>query len=187
VTKAEAVAYAVTIGGFYGEDELESFYDCLMDTPENAPVCEIGVFRGRSTSIIFAVAETRKFRINLIDSLEMDGGTPYDDFLKMAATHPYVPYTFFPKRSTEVTPFPVCFLHVDGCHEPPYPAADCANWVPQLSKGGYAVFHDYRRPAPEDPQKETFPAIKAAVDQWIANGTLELVRIVDSQAVTRKR
>ena len=154
-TVEELVAFAAGVEGQGTEDhqnctylkaELRVIAEQLVLLPKHAVVVEIGVFGGRSASLLFQLEPDLKFDIHLIDNWSWMPTMALPIFNRLVLDHfSDVPFTLHKMLSETLAArwsASIDFLHVDGWHDMPGIEPDCRLWLPFLKSGGIAAFHD---------------------------------------------
>jgi len=168
------VAFAMTIGGAYSEEELEYLRKCVAGRHNYSHIVEIGVHYGRSASIYMQAIEQKHLRVTLIDDWSVGSDEVFQGFTGLRTCFP--PVRLLSLKSKIAAPFvdDMNLLHIDGGHEEI--ETDCRLYLPKLINGGMALFHDYAN--------ASFPMIKESVDKWTDGW--EDFGVVDSLAIRRK-
>ena len=73
---------------------------------------------------------------------------------------------------------PISLLFIDGLHDYPSVARDFWHFSDWLPRGAYAVFHDY---------SDYFPGVKTFVNELLGTGAYQIIQLVGSLMVVRKR
>jgi len=170
--------YANAIPGWFTRSSVEELYGFAL-TCEGTMV-EVGVNQGRSASVLLLAARHTGSRVILIDSWE---SVLIENLEKVrsrfAVDFPDVPWRIINLPSVEAAELvdgPLSLVHIDANHYDEHPSDDCAAWLPKLSSGGIACFHDYG---------STFEAVTPAVDKHTAGwGDLG---VWDGLAIRRKQ
>jgi len=131
----------------YTSFELRLIANCLLELPYGSRVLEIGVYGGRSTSLLFQLQKELGLDIHLIDNWSWDSVRALRIFTTMVLEHfSEVPFTLHKMRSDYAGAYkwcePVGFLHIDGWHEMPGIESDCQLFLPWVISGGTVAFHD---------------------------------------------
>jgi len=173
------VEFAMKIGGAYSEEELESLRQEVEKLPEYAKIVEIGVYRGRSASILLQALQDKPLQVILIDDWSEIGAEAYGGavsfYKQFESVKGWKLYTL-PSDDAAKYVWGIDLLHVDGGHDLKSVTSDCQLYLPKVSPGGLVIFHDYER--------STLPHVKPTVDKftkdWVDLG------IVGSQAKRRR-
>jgi len=165
------------IGGraAYEIEALRGLWTALTMLRPSSNILEIGCEYGRSTSMIAQVAKEQGHRLHLIDPFVEPaiGARMMQTMLEIGH-----PFTLHVKRHNQVLvgdlPAQLDMVHIDADHTKPSITWDCTVALPQLRKGGIAVFHDYSH--------DSLPAVKPTVDlftkNWEVIGTWHTCHVV---------
>jgi hypothetical protein len=171
----------------------------LERIPAGGRAAEIGVWRGDFSQMILDIA--RPSELHLVDPWAFIDDAPYaweggkvaGDQGSMDALYRSVAARFADRpevilhrsTSTEAAttfePESLDWVYVDGDHRYEFVAADLAHYVPIVRRNGFVVGDDYYW----GPDKGL--PVKRAVTECIASGSVELVAILDSQFILRRR
>lgn len=168
----ELLSFATSIEGQGFEDEpkqvctytsfeLRLITNCLLELPLGSRVVEIGVYGGRSTSLLFQLQKEFELDIHLIDNWSWDAVRALRIFTTMVLEHfSEVPFTLHKMRSDYAGEFkwrdPIAFLHIDGWHEMPGIESDCRLFLPWVIQGGTVAFHDC-----------DYPPVQECIDKYV--------------------
>jgi cephalosporin hydroxylase len=165
----------------FEEPEARLYFHILSSLPPGSRVIEVGLQWGRSSSIALQVTREHGLSYAGVDPFnEADGQEAFDAWAKMAdesgalyAIHRIISDAF------TVTP-PIDAILIDGDHEEDQVYRDCDHFLPHVSVGGYAMFHDYGR--------ESLPGVWAAVNRYmLAHQEWEYICTEGTLGVWRKR
>lgn len=190
MTFKEAWKYSSTIKGWYTEAEARLLWDCATDA---RVMCEVGSYRGRSTSLL--AARSDDVIVHVIEPFLLAPGSPNDtpesggkyvsDEIRTNIFEDFSRNLIFHSNRIMLHPWKtmdcceaipsIDLLHVDGDHVDGV-FEDIELLMPALRSGGIAVFHDY------EPIHTKFTRVKEAVDAlgW------EVVGRADSAIAVRK-
>lgn len=130
----------------YSLEELRSLAEAaLCAVPLGGVMAEIGVFCGRSLSILLQVARTLHATVYACDPFRWNGLLAEPSAHVIMTQFKDVDLRFTRGTSWEMKQsFPIDetidLLHVDGDHTDV--ETDCRLWLPVLRPGGVAIFHD---------------------------------------------
>ena len=158
MTFIEAWAIADRIPGWFVQGEGALLYRLASSVPEDQCLVEVGCYRGRSAALLAATGR----QTYLIDPLKLGetiDGRPINaadigDLTRFVAARENV---IFWNTTTDSCPDPVeqiGLLHIDGCHEGPWPLTDFNRFKYLLTPGAYVLFHDV----------DDAPAVRKTVD-----------------------
>jgi hypothetical protein len=188
VTEQEIINYADnawgwcagTVGGWptYTRDELEHLTQAAMAVarPEGALV-EVGVFSGKSLSVLLGVARDVGCWVVACDLMGWDPHLSEPFLRRVLADFSDVKWRFYPTSSrdcaryttdvnahrgdTILKPGMIDFLHVDGEHSEEAVVEDCGLFLPFMRSGGMAAFHD----ANPDPRAEAGESVIRGIER----------------------
>lgn len=189
------IAQMKTIEGWLDEDEADLLIAAVrLACPDGAPlgaIVEVGSYCGRSTVVLAHAA--RAFgpgaRITAIDPhLGVVGAADQgvkrvapsrDRFLRNIASAGVADLVdLVQQHSTDVSwSSPIGLLFIDGLHDYLSVSRDLAHFAPWIARGGYVAFHDYA---------DYYPGVRALVDEVVASGEYEVVRLVRSMMLLRR-
>lgn len=151
----ELVAFSATVEGQGTEDhqnctcttaELRLLANRLVELPRHSNVVEIGVYGGRSASLLFQLQQDLDLDIHLIDNWSWDNDRALRTFTRLILDNfNEVPFTLHKMRSDHLGvfwPLHIDFLHIDGWHDIDGIRPDCELWLPWVVPGGVVAFHD---------------------------------------------
>jgi len=184
----EVYKFTDTIPGAFTELNCRKLYECALQAPKL--IVEIGVDRGRSSSLLLAAAAQTGAEVVLIDSWVSVLRDNYYRVVEMTKHFPTVKCVVLFESSEGVIQIldhesfkdlkqDIDLIHIDGNHDFHGISFDCKNWVPRVKSGGFACFHDYT-----PPEAKQFFAVKQCVD--IACEQWENLGEWDSLAIRRK-
>jgi hypothetical protein len=183
------------VDGWLTEEEADlliaGLHSALSEAREAQAVVELGCYRGRATVVLGSVVQVVRpsARVYAID--------PHDGLVGALDSHVRrMPPTFLPFQRTiaeagvgnvvvavqqpsqEVEwEEPIAFLLVDGLHDYASVSGDFFHFEPWLREGAYVAFHDYA---------DYFPGVMAFVDELLAAGRYECVRLAGSLMLARR-
>lgn len=182
---AEVLAFTTKVHGYFDEDEITALYERACEVPRDGCIVEIGVYCGRSASVLMQVARETGAIVCLFDPLVWMGDKAEPQLAELMNKFRDVRNGFFKLSSVDAASTvgsPIDLIHIDGDHQEDGVQRDCENWLPKLKSGGVACFHDYGRKKPDG--EDVFPGIRAMVDQYTA-GWQDL-GVVNTLAMRRK-
>jgi cephalosporin hydroxylase len=162
LTFEKVYEFTSTIGSHtsFEKEECGEYFDLLMELPEKSLIVEVGLEYGRSSSIALQVALERNLIYRGIDIAPKE-----EWFLKLSeladALGPRFGGRFGMDSKTVLVQFPIAAILIDGDHSYEGVKADCEHFLPHVVKGGYALFHDFRR--------ESLPDVTRAVTEYFHN------------------
>ncbi len=156
-------------------DECKAMYDTLCELPDGATIVEIGCDRGRSSSLIFQVAEAKGFLTIHIDPWHRD----YDNGTQatkakywmelMCERCRYNPFILLRMETIEAAPYlqgltpqGIDMAFIDGCHDQAVVESDLKIVASRIKYGGFLTAHDYPS-----------GGVTEAIDPYVANGWLK--------------
>lgn len=154
--------------------ELE-FLHSLVGKIKARTVVEIGCLYGLST---IALAD-QAGRVFAIDNFSVNGSDAKPYFAEKVLAQ-FENITLIEGDSGEVSKDfsqTVDLLFVDGNHMKDGIERDCEMWLPKITKGGIAVFHDY--------YNSDFPSIAPTVDEATSKGWKVIGRADSAHAVKK--
>lgn len=158
MNKEEAIKYAAEVPGHFTPDSCALLYDQALQARHH--IVEIGVFHGRSASILMHAAEETGAMVILIDSWEGHHEHCMQNIGSLMLHFKNLKFQILHMRSEDAVyrvPYGIDLLHVDGNHQADGIRRDCELYLPKVKSGGVVSFHDYG--------VSMFPGIKQAVDQ----------------------
>ena len=179
----DAWGYTGSIGsvGSYTKEELELFWEALMETPDMSSYCEIGCSEGRSTSLILQAAIDKNCNLIVIDSFEEGGPEVASRFMRNILPLRWAFILSISRSETyaDAIQSPVFDLvHIDGGHEAEVVTKDCLTFLPSVRPGGFAVFHDYGN--------DGLPAVTEAVNSTAIGDLWDKFGLVNHCLVLRR-
>lgn len=163
LTFEDAYEFTKTVGSHtsFEEEECRAYFDVLMTLPEGSEIVEIGLEYGRSSSIAIQVAKERRLRYCGIDPFE-DHPEIKEAWRTMAKSISAEYAGVFYGKGGDVEMEPnrvIAAILIDGDHSYEGVKSDCEHFLPHVSIGGFAMFHDY--------QRESLPEVMEAVDEYM--------------------
>ena len=176
----EVLKFTEQVGGYYRRESIIALYHEACRVPPEGLMVEIGVYGGRSASVLLQVARATGALVVLMDPWVWMEGTGAPEFKKTIANFGDVQYMVWKHSSVKAAPYlgdPIDLLHIDGDHQLDGVVKDCELWLPKVKPGGSVCFHDYGNPG--------LPGVKEAVDKCLPHGW-ERVGVYDTLLVVRK-
>jgi predicted O-methyltransferase YrrM len=141
-------------GEEYLKKGLQATCNYVNSLVEVKKVCEIGTYRGESTTIFLNEFKTLEEYVGVdpysIDFNSDDLFTPElvkqieNEFLEKIKDYPSA--KLLKKSSVDASKdFPdqyFDFIYIDGCHQEASVISDINSWLPKVKKGGFISFHD---------------------------------------------
>ena len=164
----------------FNMDACRAFYDTVMKLSPCSTIVEVGVEYGRSTSILAQVAKEQGYRLLLIDPFVTKRTGPKVVEMLLGVGAPFTLYCMTTAEFEVKAPWSrdirIDLLHIDGDHTRENVERDCAMFLPMVSAGGYACFHDYGR----DSLPDVFPVVNEYTknDGWEEVGTFGTLHVV---------
>lgn len=179
MTFADAMVFTRTVGSHtsFEDDECEAYFNILHSLPKDSLVIEVGLEFGRSSSIALQVAKANGLRYHGIDPFIEPDVFPF--WMKMARG--FQPFRISVMKSQEVLiGEAIATILIDGDHSYDAVRDDCVHYMPQVIRGGYALFHDYAR--------ESLPAVYNAVKDYMdGNQHWDHVKTVGTLGIWRRK
>jgi predicted O-methyltransferase YrrM len=155
-TVDELVAFSATVEGQGTEDhqnctcttaELRLLANQLVRLERSAVAVEIGIYGGRSASLMLQLQRDLALDVHLVDNWSWDQKRATDTFVRLILENfNEVPFTLHKMRSDHLAHIHwrkvIDFLHIDGWHDIDGIEPDCINWLPWVRLGGVVAFHD---------------------------------------------
>lgn len=138
--------------------ECRAYYDVCMSLPDGSNVLEIGLFFGRSTSIVCQIGKHKDFHYTGVDPFAETA----DQFPAWLALMDSIGFPYTHLRCTSVEADlqgPFAMALIDGDHTTPAVTTDCLKVMPLIAPGGCICLHDYNR--------DSLPGVR-----WGADATL---------------
>ena len=181
----EIWAEAEGIWGLVLEPEVQLLYDAAVAARE-ANFLEVGSLCGLSAAVLGMVAMDRGGTLTCVDDYSFVHaiGSNCVNRIMNNLRRRKVRFTMMMMTSEEATPQvpgPFDLIHIDSNHRYEPVKTDCCLWLPKLTSGGFAAFHDYNRL----PGRPAHPGVKQAVDEcieglhyshWRAAGRMEILQ-----------
>ena len=186
------------VSGFIAHRRRAARLAVLHAMPRGSVCAEIGVWRGSFSALILEIVAPR--RLHLIDPWEFHAGEPetweggrlartqedmdqvFQGVARRFAAHPEV--TIHRVRSEDAVRLfaegELDWVYVDGDHHYQSVRADLELYLPAVSPGGFIAGDDYFW------GPELGLPVKQAVNEVVANGSLEMVFLRGSQYILRK-
>lgn len=158
----EVLKFTEQVGGYFQHESITALYREACRVPPGGVMVEIGVYGGRSASVLLQVARALPAVVHLVDPqvwMESEGGP---EFEKTIAQFRDVAHFIWKRSSVDAAPHidgPIDLLHIDGDHQYDGVVQDCKLWLPKVQAGGSVCFHDYGNPG--------LSGVKEAVDQCL--------------------
>jgi len=146
--------------------ECEVMYDTLLQLPNGATVVEVGCDFGRSSSLIFQLAQAKSFLTIHID--------PWQDYrdrakqwmevmIERCTYHPFILLRMTTVEATvhvqRLTPYGIDLAFIDGSHDQEVVEADLFVVASRVNPGGFLTAHDYPS-----------AGVTEAIDPFVADG-----------------
>lgn len=128
------------------EQESKAYYELCCSLPDESSVLEIGLFYGRSTSIVCQVGVHKQFRYVGVDPFQETRSAL--GYWQQLTSKIGLPVTMLECTSEEadLAPHaPFMMALIDGDHTTAAVTHDCAKVMPLIASGGYICLHDYGR------------------------------------------
>lgn len=149
----------LVIPGLITEGEAMFLYDTALAAPRGQWV-ELGTYQGRSAAILARAARDNGSTVMSIDNYSYLNhpqiGQPARNLARFGLG---VDFRDGDSRIVPDDVDEVGLLHVDSDHTAAHVRAELDAWLPRLSMGGVAVFHDY---------DDTYPDVRAVADERMA-------------------
>lgn len=159
--------------------ELKIFVSSVMSLPSHARVLEIGTYTGRSSSVYFQLQKDLSLDIHLVDLWAWNEPYGINSFSSMVLKNfNDVPFTLH-KMPSQVLGATwrdlIDFLYIDGDHTIPGLEFDCQLFLPRVTNGGLAVFHDCH-----------MPDVEYCLKKYVSNEAWELHSEAERMTIWRK-
>lgn len=151
------------IEGCIDAEEMRFLWALALQALEGLWFVELGAYKGRSLSILAAVAPSRKARCMALDTFHYHRGGSLAEVqanlerLGLEATVLESDSRAVPEA---VQPGSVGVLHVDTKHTAEHLTQELGAWRPALHSQAIVACHDYGR--------DVHPEVQPAVDAWFA-------------------
>jgi predicted O-methyltransferase YrrM len=183
------------VDGWLSEEEADlliaGLQRALCETQEANAVVELGCYRGRGTVVLGSVVQAVRpsARVYAIDPHDSLVGALDSHMRRMPPTFPPFERTIAEAGLGNVVVAvqqhphevewaePIAFLLIDGLHDYASVSGDFFHFEPWLREGACVAFHDYA---------DYFPGVMAFVDELLAAGRYERVRLAGSLIVARR-
>ena len=153
-TFAEVMVLTDTISNFHVLQiaECQAMYETLCELPDGAIIVEVGCDFGRSSSLIFQIAEPKHFLTIHIDPWHVQG---YPDRAKQwmevmcerCSYHPFILLRMSTREAArfieQLTPQGIDLAFIDGSHDQDAVEQDMAIVASRVKRGGLLAAHDY--------------------------------------------
>ncbi len=171
------------IEGWFDYQDL--YNQVVSEADNNSHFVEVGTFLGRSASYMAVeiINSNKDIKFDCIDTWEgseglmehesIKAGTLYEDFLKNVDS---VKHIINPVRLTSYDASQkyddnsLDFIFIDASHDYENVKLDINSWYPKLKPNKILAGHDYK----------SFAGVRQAVDEFIANNSLELKIVCDN-------
>ncbi len=134
----------------YSQEELGVLARAALTIPQGGKALEVGVYVGRSASILLQLEKEKDLRITFIDNWGWNAPIAFECFKELLAdSFPDTKATqvwMSSQEASEMIPLSYKFdyIHIDGDHDEGPVRFDVETWVlGHLKPGGVACFHDY--------------------------------------------
>lgn len=164
----EIWAGAKEIWGLVLEPEMRLLYDAAVAAPGWSRFLEVGSLCGLSAAVLGMVAMDRGGSLVCVDDfsfIHAIGSNCVNRIMKNLQKRK-VQFTMMMMSSKEAASQvrgPFDLIHIDGNHRYGPVVTDCCLWLPKLTSGGLAAFHDYNC----IPGRPPHPSVKKAVDECV--------------------
>lgn len=157
-------------------------YACLVGEPDT--IVELGVCHGKTALMLAWLAHQNGLKYLGVDNWSLEGSRAEVEQLFLNSGIPVGSDIQLVEGSTHTVEMPenIGLLLIDAGHDEANVSVDCARWLPQLKRTGYAVFDDY--PGINDPA-HCHHAVKVHADKWTANW--EMLSYFDGRMLIRKK
>lgn len=170
--------------GWLWPDEGELLFELAVGVPADQAVVEIGSNRGKSSAYLAAGSRAGNGAlVHCVDLWDLGGQSKrarrdgchlpetFDRFREQTA--PWADLIVEHKgASVDVAAAwsgqAIGLLFIDGTHSYEACSADIAAWTPYVPAGGWVAFHDYT-PGVDVPDRDRFPGVQQAVDEFCAD------------------
>lgn len=179
-TVDEVLKFTEQVGGYYRRESIIALYHEACRVPSGGLMVEIGVYGGRSASVLLQVARALPAAVHLIDPQVWMESEGVPEFEKTITQFGDVQYMVWKRSSVKAAPYigdPIDLLHVDGDHQLDGVVKDCELWLPKVRPGGSVCFHDYGNPG--------LPGVEEGVDRYVPV-EWDWVGVYDTLLVVRK-
>jgi hypothetical protein len=189
------IAEMKAIEGWLEEDEADLLIGAVHASCRNGQplgaIVEIGSYCGRSTVVLARAArafgadqpvvaiDPHLGQVGAADQRVSQVAPSREKFLRnIAAAEVTDMVELVEQYSTQVEwNRPIGLLFIDGLHDYVNVSRDFAHFSPWLASRGYVAFHDYA---------DYYPGVRAFVDELLAGGDYEMVRLVRSMMLVRR-
>ncbi len=183
------------IEGWLEEDEADLLIGAVHASCRNGrplgAIVEIGSYCGRSTVVLAHAArafgadqrvvaiDPHLGQVGAADQRISQVAPSREKFLRnIAAADVADMVELVEQYSTQVAwDRPIGLLFIDGLHDYVNVSRDFAHFRPWIASRGYVAFHDYAN---------YYPGVRAFVDELLAGGEYEMVRLVRSMMLVRR-
>jgi predicted O-methyltransferase YrrM len=183
------------IEGWLEEDEADLLIGAVHASCRNGrplgAIVEIGSYCGRSTIVLASAArafgstqpvvaiDPHLGQVGAADQRVSQVAPSREKFVRnIAAANVTDMVELVEQHSTQVAwSRPIGLLFIDGLHDYINVSRDFAHFQPWIASRGYVAFHDYAH---------YYPGVVAFVDELLAGGRYEMVRLVRSMMLVRR-
>jgi predicted O-methyltransferase YrrM len=155
LTPEELWNYVNKVPGWFSRLNAEKLYEYALQSP--GVVAEIGISSGRSATVLLLAARHTGARVILVDNWKEHFDTVDKlidkNFYEVSSELHYLSSIDAAQKIDDT----LSLIHIDANHCGEGPEQDCIAWLPKLSSGGIACFHDYG---------SNFDAVTQAVDKY---------------------
>ena len=184
-----------SIEGWLEEDEADLLIGAVHASCRNGrplgAIVEIGSYCGRSTVVLAHAArafgadqrvvaiDPHLGQVGAADQRVSQVAPSREKFLhNIAAANVADVVELVEQYSTQVAwNRPIGLLFIDGLHDYVNVSRDFAHFSPWVASRGYVAFHDYA---------DYYPGVRAFVDELLAGGEYEVIRLVRSMMLVRR-
>jgi len=163
--------------------ECEAMYDTLLQLPNGATIVEVGCDYGRSSSLIFQVAQAKSFLTIHVDPWQ-DLPDRASEWMKvMSERCTYHPFILLRMTTWEahasiikLTPHGIDLAFIDGSHDQEVVEWDLEIVASRVKLGGFLTAHDYPS-----------AGVSEAIDHFVATGWTKVRQADPGFGVWRRR
>lgn len=146
--------------------ECEAMYETLCELPDGATIVEVGCDEGRSSSIIFQLAQAKNFLTIHIDPWQWFPDRAKQWMGMMCERCSYQPFILLRMTTEEaaafierLTPQGIDLAFIDGSHDQDVVEKDMQIVASRVKPGGFLTAHDYPS-----------GGVTEAIDPFVASG-----------------